>query len=282
MLVNQKQNYTALNIDIKSSRKLTIEQRLNYQRALKSYLDRLNELFRDDLKYPVVFSAGDSVQGLFYTTSSAYAYFLFVQALLFPIEIRGGLGVGGLTVDMNDFDSNMQDGPAYYRSREAIDYAKKKDYTIVLHSTKVEDLYINELLYTIERLEEDLTAKRKQVALFIDFISPLISNILDSKVFLDLVTHFFEQQEIQKTMLPLIRETMIERESALDKEVLSTDRFPRFYDRSLVMSLAPLLGEMTLTSRQNIAQMIKQGKIIEIRHLKQLVLSFLNQYDRNI
>lgn len=266
--------YTSLNIDMIQSRKLSADQRIAFQKTLKEQLDRLNAIYAPRLKYPVVFSAGDSMQGLFYHPQDAYLYFLILESLIFPIEIRCGIGMGELTVDLEQFDSNMQDGPAYYRSREAIDYAKEMDFKLVIQTLKEDDLYLNELFQTISLLENDLTKKRKQIALLIDFLLPIDDRLQENPLYRLLLNdvlsnHPFIQPIIQQK--PDLKNPLI-------MDTTEPTTFPRFFDRHELKGMPAYIGTITGTSRQNIQQMIKQGKLTEIRHLKRLVRQFLEEY----
>lgn len=266
--------YTSLIMDMVQSRKLSPEQRMTFQKNLKQYLDRLNAIYEPYLKYPVVFSAGDSMQGLFYHAQDAYLYFLLLEAIIYPLEIRCGIGMGELTVDLAGFDSNMQDGPVYYRSREAIDFAKEKGLTLVIQTLQSDDLYLNELIYTMKRLEKDLTKKRRQIALLIDMLFPIDERLQEHPLYRlllnDLLTNHPFITPIIKQMPDLKKPLIIDRSEPKS--------FPRFFDRQELKGVPTLIGTITDTSRQNIQQMIKQGKLTEIRHLKRLVKKFLMEY----
>lgn len=266
--------YTSLNVDMVQSRKLSPTDRTNFQRMVKKYIDQLNAIYAPRLKYPVVFSAGDSMQGLFYHAQDAYLFYLLLEAIVHPLEIRCGIGMGELTVDLREFDSNVQDGPAYYRSKEAIEFAKEKGYSIVIHTRQADDLYLNELLHTIRRLEQDLTQKRRQIALLIDLLFPIDERLQEHPLYRLLLNDLFINHPFMKTavkrMPDLSKPLLIDRSEPM--------RFPRFFDRQELKGVPAYIGEITDTSRQNIQQMVKQGKLVEIRHLKRLVKTFLEDY----
>lgn len=119
------QQYAALMVDIRDSRKMSDEQRQDVQDMVGASLTYLNALFRGDLLREVVFSAGDEVQGLFTSAGAAYLYHRALSLLVIQAGLRGGVGCGGWDVRVEDAPSTAQDGTAYHHARDAITYAKK-------------------------------------------------------------------------------------------------------------------------------------------------------------
>ena len=68
-------NYVSLIMDIEKSRKYRIDERNEIQNYMSYCISKLNELFRDSMRYEVTFSAGDELQGLFYDVTTAIMYF---------------------------------------------------------------------------------------------------------------------------------------------------------------------------------------------------------------
>ena len=67
--------YAALMIDLKGSRKLDDEMRKNIQIYWDEIRRRLNDMFCGTMEFKVDFSGGDQIQGLFYTPEAAYLYY---------------------------------------------------------------------------------------------------------------------------------------------------------------------------------------------------------------
>ena len=76
-------NYVSLIMDIEKSRRYSV--------------DRLNELFQENIEYDVTFSAGDELQGLFNDVIVAVMYFRLFEMLVKPVKLRAG--IGGWRVD---------------------------------------------------------------------------------------------------------------------------------------------------------------------------------------
>ena len=88
-------DYTALIVDLEKSRSYTPEVRNSIQNYILSVMRALNELYENSLAKEVEFSAGDEVQGLFFSPESAYLYLRMLSMLVFPVKVRAGIGIGG-------------------------------------------------------------------------------------------------------------------------------------------------------------------------------------------
>lgn len=89
--VEMMEKYVALIADLKDSRELTEKARIECQEKLYTIINKLNLILNNSLFKKLVFSAGDSIQGLFYNLKDAiYCYYL-IKNFLYPYEIRSGL-----------------------------------------------------------------------------------------------------------------------------------------------------------------------------------------------
>lgn len=79
---------------MKRSRSYSVEDRNSIQNFIITVIEELNEVFSGSLAKNVEFSGGDEVQGLFLDPEAAYLYFRMFCMLIFPVEIRAGIGVG--------------------------------------------------------------------------------------------------------------------------------------------------------------------------------------------
>jgi hypothetical protein len=265
--------YAAMIIDIKNSRQLDRKNRIQAQKDLKFYIDNLNEVYSSTLKYSVVFSSGDSVQGLFFHPKDALSYYHILKVLMNPILIRCGIGIGELTIDLEGMDSNSQDGPAYYRAQEAVEILKANQGNVLIHSNTSHDLFINGYLHTIEIIEQDLTSKRKLIAQFIHLFYP----IQDSKIlhpnYQQLCHAYIQHDSLENHFALTSVDEIIKLRPNLEESDLQLKQ-----NHYLLKPVPTFLSSLLGTTRQNNEQMIKKGKLNEIRHLHILCERFLNDY----
>lgn len=119
------EQYAALIVDIRDSRKLPAYARQDAQRELSCGIARANALFAASIEKPLMFSAGDEAQGLFRDAPSAFLAFRLISIFMTSARIRGGIGIGGWETRMDVELSTEQDGTAFHRARAAIEDVKK-------------------------------------------------------------------------------------------------------------------------------------------------------------
>lgn len=167
------QQCAALMVDVRDSRKMKDEKRVDAQRLLAASIAYLNGLFRRDLLCDVVFSAGDEVQGLFADAAAAFLYFRQLSLLMAPVELRGGVGMGGWEMKIEGAPSTVQDGTAYHHARDAIATSKKSrlyGFTISSSTAMPEQTVIANypLLLASAR-----TARQAELARHVELLFPL-------------------------------------------------------------------------------------------------------------
>lgn len=116
-------NYAALIVDMKHSTKYERRYRQAFQELLSASNDLLNETFSSSIEKPMTFSGGDEVQGLFKDLATAFLYFRFMNMIVGPGKLRGGIGFGAWDIALDGAESPSQDGPVYHRARKAIERA---------------------------------------------------------------------------------------------------------------------------------------------------------------
>lgn len=167
--------YTALIVDIKNSKKYEGSIREELQRHIYGSLEYLNSLFVQGIEKPVVFSGGDEVQGLFRDSVTAFLYYRFLNMLLNPITIRGGIGVGDWRVKLEKAESTAQDGPVYHCAREAISQAKSsRYYDLFFSSRRSSDESVTVLMDYPLGVGKMRTTKQNEFALIVEMLLPLV------------------------------------------------------------------------------------------------------------
>ena len=125
-------------MDIKNSRGYSLPHREEIQSHIAVVYRELNRLFADQLEHAVEFSAGDELQGLFCTPESAYCYLRLFRMLLWPVQVRAGIGVGRWDVRLPGVGTTAQDGQAYHRCRSAIKEAEEKGESDIVYRAEGE------------------------------------------------------------------------------------------------------------------------------------------------
>lgn len=114
--------YIAIIGDIKESRK--IEDRSEVQKNLKGILKKINQIYEKDISSKFIITLGDEFQGLLCNGENILHIIEDIQREMYPIEIRFGIGVGGITTKINTEMAIGADGPGYYMARNAIERLK--------------------------------------------------------------------------------------------------------------------------------------------------------------
>ncbi len=111
--------------DVRGSKKMAVDERHEGQLFLKSAIVQVNENFTDDIEAPFMITRGDEFQGVLKNMSSGLKIMLEFERLLFPLDLRYGLGRGVIQKMGSNIPIEM-DGPAFHRANEAVNLAKKK------------------------------------------------------------------------------------------------------------------------------------------------------------
>lgn len=116
--------FTVVIGDISGSRRLNGMDRYQTQLFVKSAIVQINEQYEKHVEAPMTITKGDEFQGLITTPACAYEIIQSVQKMVFPIQVRYGIGVGKI-YRMGGVLPIEMDGPAFHRSNRALNLAKK-------------------------------------------------------------------------------------------------------------------------------------------------------------
>jgi len=258
---------TVLIIDIKSSKNIGGEKRIKVQKKFASIVDDIiNVIYKDALIAKIDFSAGDSVQGVFKNTADAIGCYLLIKVLMFPNEVRCGVGFGNI-LEAGFNDTNRLDGEAYHNAKLALDICKKEDYNFLINSKTEYDIFINQYILTAQYFESKQSTKQKPINNLIFILNPIGFNIF-SKEYYPLITGF---------TCGHVENVNIQNISCLNLEVfrgIMSRENPAFYakDNGFVMdkkivdsSLQRGLSSLFNVTPENIRQMINKANINEIK-----------------
>jgi len=179
--------YIAVIGDIIGSRKIEEWERSRVQRELKRALNEANtnlflqndvvnrfkaksELFEYEVESKTVITTGDEFQGLLKEGSNPLRFLRFIQTSLGDkTRIRWGIGKGGLATSFNPDEAVGMDGECFYNARDALDEAKRADFTCRARGfcdfdgKKDLDAVINMLLENLFLLYWDMPPKYRKI-----------------------------------------------------------------------------------------------------------------------
>jgi len=289
----------AILVDIKESRNASDDIRFDMQRKLKSIIDFLNHIFKDEMLSMVEFSSGDSVQGLFNDPSSTLRYCLLLNTLFFPYEVRTGIGIGEINSMIyedgkqfkNDIDSNYLDGTAYHRARHALDTAKLFNTRVLIASENLEwDTVINNMLIEATNYRERMSSSQKQLMVLCEFLNPILNHQESdeyAKSFPQLVSFLtFDESIYNKYMYKekLYQElfTMFELGKDMRFDGRSYNRYSHIFTADIMPRNSDIyLAKLYGVRPQNIWQLKKRGHMDNVRTLELLAINSLGRSGNN-
>ncbi len=279
-------NYVSLIMDIEKSRMYAMEDRIELQNYMSYCIDKLNELYRENIEHDVTFSAGDELQGLFNDTTVAVMYFRLFEMLLKPVELRAGIGVGEWTVKIDNGFSTQQDGPAYHRARQAI----KEIYNNTLHNVKIcsdrDDIMANHLINASKMLKNQQIYMQNIVLVILELLCPFVkleTNLDKYQIVRELLEikfkykigrrkysysrkgDFFENGELCFSEIPFIKFIHI------DGNIKEAE------EHIVVRNVSTIISEILRCSRQNVDNILKRGNSYKIRELDYMALQYIER-----
>lgn len=140
--------YVAVIGDIIGSREIERRERFRVQRELERGLKKINTSpsFREDIVSKFVITTGDEFQGLLNDGANPLRFLRFVQTFLGDKpRIRCGFGRGELVTVIKPEAVGM-DGECFYNARDALDEAKRENFTCRARGFSGLDGVVNVLL----------------------------------------------------------------------------------------------------------------------------------------
>lgn len=145
--------YTVIIGDVSGSKQLSGLDRYQTQLFVKSAMVQINEQFREYVEAPMTITKGDEFQGLIDTPLHTYEIVHALQKMVFPIQIRYGVGIGPI-YRMGGILPIEMDGPAFHRANQALVCAKKKKVEIWFSSEdEIQDQLINTIFSLISAIK---------------------------------------------------------------------------------------------------------------------------------
>ena len=269
-----KNSYAALMIDMRHSRCLSDSVRQSAQEDLANAMDCANELFKNELEMPLMFSAGDELQGLFHSVAGAFLAYRFIKILIPTVDLRGGIGVGDWKTRMQSALSTEQDGSAYHRARRAIAASEKDKYS----NLKIIDAsgvsYEKELctagcLEIIDRRNEP----QRNYCEVVELLRPLVPHdgrdtTLSKRCVELLATRIGKKYGAKSSLSDCVLVTL---DSPLDLNVARI--------RASHVGLAGQMGAALGKSRQGLEKSLRLANVVRERELAAFAVHFLNEME---
>lgn len=280
-------DYSALIIDIKKSKSYDINVRNDVQEHLTKCIKLLNNVYKTTIACDVTFSAGDELQGLFNSPLSAVMYWRILEFLVYPVQIRAGIGVGEWNVRIDGGPSTEQDGPAYHNARNAIkEVHKRQMQSIRINSKSERDIFTNYII------NNSMGYKRKQNHM--QNVLQLVSEIMYPFVEEDKRTGF---DDFANKILELKGNYKVKENTFSRPTNLSQTRATDLNDLSIYVqdeiSISGLIidyeevvtkkgmsiniAKVMHKSRQNIDVVMKRGNILLIRGMDYMALQYIKK-----
>lgn len=164
-------SYTAIIGDVRDSKNLS--GRENIQNKFKEVLDKINEDYKCDIASAFSIAMGDELQGLLKSNEHLLAIIFEIELKMSPVEFRFGVGFGDISTDLDSTNSLLNDGPAYHRARQMVEFIEtnekkygKADYNILFcsdQSTTPIDQLINAALSLATVIKSKWTDRQKEI-----------------------------------------------------------------------------------------------------------------------
>lgn len=154
------ENGVVIIADVRGSRQMAQDERYEGQLFLKSAIIQVNEEFSDVLEAPFMITRGDEFQGVLRDLEHAFIAMLEFERLLFPLQLRYGIGRGMIQKMGSKIPIEM-DGPAFHRANEALNDVKKKKHFMHCH---IESTNTNLMVNTILSLLGAIKGRWNEVA----------------------------------------------------------------------------------------------------------------------
>ena len=276
--MKEKIQYAALIFDVIESRKF--KDRFVLQSYLKTAVEICNTLFASTLCKPVMFSAGDEMQGLFHSAQAAYRYFAFFSRLAYPVQLRCGIGFGELDVFSADWMTTELDGPAYHRAREAIALChERQEQPIIFTAARDSDRFANGLIGSYLLLVQAMKPKTTILYNYAEFLdSHLVPQWKDLVVGIQaLEAHLIQQQHMCKNTIPSYKpsfsitldESCFEEPDSVDEDAL----IRQSWKRALNGRIAQALG----IRRQYVDSVVRTNNFAQLRTIEALIVDKLQE-----
>lgn len=280
-----EKDYSALIIDINKSKSYDINVRNDVQEYLSKCIKLLNYVYQSSITCDVTFSAGDELQGLFNSPVAAVLYWRMLEFLVFPVQIRAGIGIGEWNVRIKGGKSTEQDGPAYHNARNAIKEVHKRQMQSIRINSKLEnDVFTNYLINNSMGYKRGQNYIQNILQLVTEVMYPFVEedrqielNDLAYKI-LELKGNYKIKDKNSNHQADKSRTRMTNLDNLrtyVKDEIPITGFIMDFEEVLSRKGMSSNIAEVMQRSRQNIDVVMKRGKILLIRGMDYMALQYI-------
>jgi len=280
--------YTVLIVDLKQSRLYSVDDRISIQNYILEVIRELNTIFVHKLVRKVEFSAGDEMQGLFLSPVAAYLYFRLLNMLLFPVEIRAGIGIGEWGVKIKGASTTVQDGLAYHNARYAIDEVKNTvGDSLLFYSGDENDILINGSVEAAFMMTQRHSEYQNKLMLLSELLYPIDVNESIDATKMDSLFQLAMHKERVDYYICAKKKGSVKRyplgelayQNLQIQPIHALDDDSTFYVRSgRKRGLAVQLSDMLEVSRQSVEKNLKSANVYAARNATIVVLKLIDKY----
>ncbi|HOI85774.1 MAG TPA: hypothetical protein PLP48_06815 [Acholeplasmataceae bacterium] len=282
--------------DIKNSRYGDSSRWADLTALLEKSRTLLNAIFENNLEKEIVFSGGDSIQGVFNRPEHAYMYGRLLQKLFYPEKIKVGIGIGEVFSYYEDKNSNYSTGQAFINAQSALNRAKSNDIDVQISSYESNVDEINIMLEMISSIRGTQTDYQKELDLMTEILFPFVTfSMYNTSYKLIEIINF-------KNSLPTFNIT-----SSTDSSDTRIDIFIKNLESDISNYIKPILinkyvnknlmelieqanvygiqsdlALLTQSTKQNISKMFNKAKIEQLRKYDIVIIKRLGDVNNGI
>lgn len=286
--MSKTKSYCTFVADIKDSRYGDTSRWADLTALLEKVRVSLNEIFQIGLERELVFSGGDSVQGVFYNPQDAYLCGRLLQKLFYPEHVKVGIGIGNIFSFFEDKNSNYSTGEAFINAQIALSAAKRMDVDIQIESDKDSVDEINMLLEMISVIKYSQTDYHKELELMVEVLFPYVSSkmsypclqlieIIEFKNTLSTFTINTMQNSDEMRIDRFIKNLKEDLGSYMKTISLPLGKisFKTLLEKTNIYGIQSDIALLTQTSKQNISKMFSKAKIDNIRRYDLMIYKLI-------
>ncbi|HBG33501.1 MAG TPA: hypothetical protein DDW82_07335 [Acholeplasmataceae bacterium] len=285
---SKTKSYCTFVADIKDSRYGDTSRWGDLTALLEFARVKLNEIFADALEKDVVFSGGDSIQGVFYNPQDAYLYGRLLQKLFYPEKITVGIGIGNIFTFFDDKNSNYSTGAAFINAQIALSDAKKNNIDMQVYSDSIKTEEINLFLEMITIIKSNQTDNQKELDLMVEVLFPYISPKISFPSFkiIEIIEHknglstfiVNTQQDSDEMRIDVFLSNLKQEIADYFKTIslpYGKSSYLELLDKINIYGIQSDIALLTNTTKQNISKMFKKARIENIRRYELMVYKMI-------